>query len=423
MVRSGGGDYRDAVTRAGETDRPRWRATVHALVGLPVAAGIGAVLALVVIVWVAAVLSLIEDPGQPGVLLAVYVATALAGPVLLPWLVLGGGQLQRVRFRDALGVEIPAPPPVPGRWPLRLVRPWAMPAMWRELGYHLLAVVLGVGGGCLVAFGWAAPLLAYALSGRGWPTGLAAAVVALGLLTAVPPAARAVAAADRAAGRVLLGPSRGEALALEVATLARSRADVLAAADAERRRIERDLHDGAQQRLMSLAMNLGMARAALADEPGPARDVIEAAHEEALLALTELREFVRGLHPAVLDDRGLDAALSGIAARAPLPVRLRVDVGERCSPSIEAVAYFVVAEALTNVAKHAHAGRATVTAERRGDRLRLAVTDDGRGGAATGGTGTGLRGLAQRVGAAGGTLDIDSPPGGPTAITVDLPCE
>jgi signal transduction histidine kinase len=205
--------------------------------------------------------------------------------------------------------------------------------------------------------------------------------------------------------------------------LARSRAEVVAAADAERRRIERDLHDGAQRRLVSLAMQLGMARASLADAPEPVRQVIEQAHDEATEALAELRQLVRGLHPAVLDDRGLDAALSGIAANAPLPVRLRVDVPTRCSPAIEAVAYFVVSEALTNVAKHAGAGQAEVTVERRDDRLRVVVADDGRGGATLDGGGSGLRGLAQRAAAVDGTLTLDSPSGGPTAITVELPCE
>jgi signal transduction histidine kinase len=237
--------------------------------------------------------------------------------------------------------------------------------------------------------------------------------------------ASGVARLDEAAARALLGPSRSEELALRVEALARTRADIVAATDAERRRIERDLHDGAQQRLVSLAMNLGMARVKFADAPEPAREAIAAAHEEATQALTELRELVRGLHPAILDDRGLDPALSGIAARAPLPVYLHVDVAPRCSPSIEAVAYFVVSEALTNIAKHAHAHRAEVTAHRTGDRLRIVVTDDGQGGAVLDpvGAGSGLRGLAQRAAAVDGTLSIDSPPGGPTRITVELPCE
>jgi signal transduction histidine kinase len=176
-------------------------------------------------------------------------------------------------------------------------------------------------------------------------------------------------------------------------------------------------------------MHLGMARASLTDAPEPVRQVIEQAHDEATEALAELRQLVRGLHPAVLDDRGLDAALSGIAANAPLPVRLRVDVPARCAPGVEAVAYFVVSEALTNVAKHAAAGHAEVIVKRTGDRLRIVVSDNGRGGAtldgggtAANGGGTGLRGLAQRAAAVDGTLTVTSPPGGPTAITVELPC-
>ena len=238
---------------------------------------------------------------------------------------------------------------------------------------------------------------------------------------------------DAFAARTLLGPTRTEELAERVRSLARSRADIVAATDAERRRIERDLHDGAQQRLVSLAMNLGMARANLTEGSGPVRDAIEAAHNEAIQALAELHEFVRGLHPAVLNDRGLDAALSGIVARAPLPVRLRVAMAGRCSPSIEAIAYFVVAEALTNVAQHARANHAEVTVERTDDRLCIVVTDDGRGGArldtnegapaGDNGDGSGLRRLAQRIAAVDGALTVHRPPGGPTTLSVELACE
>ena len=211
---------------------------------------------------------------------------------------------------------------------------------------------------------------------------LIAVIVAAAVVFAAPPIARWVARTDETSARMLLGPSRSDELAMQVESLARNRSEIVAATDAERRRIERDLHDGAQQRLVSLAMNLGMARATLTDASEPVRRAIAEAHDEAVLALTELREFIRGLHPAVLNDRGLDAALSGIAAHAPLPVRLRVDVEPRCSASIEAVAYFVVSEALTNVAKYAHATRAEVTVTRIGDVLRIVVSDDGRGGAA-----------------------------------------
>jgi signal transduction histidine kinase len=164
-----------------------------------------------------------------------------------------------------------------------------------------------------------------------------------------------------------------------------------------------------------------MARSAVAEAPEPARRAVEDAHEEAKRALTELRGFIRGLHPAVLDDRGLDAALSGIAARAPLPVSVRVEVTGRCSPTVEAVAYFVVSEALTNVARHAQANRAEVVVEQVGDRLRVTVRDDGRGGASPD-HGSGLRGLAQRVASVDGTLRVESPAGGPTVIVAELPC-
>jgi signal transduction histidine kinase len=398
---------------------------------------VGAVLGALVLVSVAAVWSLVDWPVGGWGRALLYAAGALAGPLLLPWCARGFGALQRARFRAALGVDIPAPPaPAAGAWPLRPVRAWRAPSTWRQLGYHLLALVGGTFGGLLVAACWLAPLPAAAWvagllgdGGRVWLSLAGLAVSAVALLVA-PRVARAVARADEAAGRALLGPSRGEELELRVESLARSRAEIVAATDAERRRIERDLHDGAQRRLVSLAMQLGMARASLTDAPEPVRQVIEQAHDEATEALAELRQLVRGLHPAVLDDRGLDAALSGIAARAPLPVRLRVEAAGRCSPSIEAVAYFVVSEALTNVAKHAGAGSAEVTVERTGDRLRVVVSDDGRGGArldggpagGVDGAGTGLRGLAQRAAAVDGNLTVDSPPGGPTTITVELPC-
>jgi signal transduction histidine kinase len=436
-----GGVYREAMSWM-EKVRD-WRPTVHALAGLAAGALTAAVLGGLVLGWLAAILSLIDGPTGGWELAWFYVAVVLAGPVLALWAIHGLGALQRMRFRAVLGVEIAAPPRAVGSSLLqRPVRAWRAPATWRQLGYHLLAMISGTAGGLLVAACWTAPVLTYLVVRQGEGAGAAAglvravllaAIVAAAMLLVAPWMARSVAAADEAGGRALLGPSRSEELALRVETLARSRAEVVAATDAERRRIERDLHDGAQRRLVSLAMQLGMARASLGDDvPEPLRQVIEQAHDEATEALAELRQLVRGLHPAVLDDRGLDAALSGIAANAPVPVRLRVDAGARCAPAIEAVAYFVVSEALTNVAKHAGAGRAEVTVERTGDRLRVVVADDGRGGAtldsvggagaAANGGGTGLRGLAQRAAAVDGTLTVDSPPGGPTRITVELPC-
>jgi signal transduction histidine kinase len=434
MAAGRGGVYRERMTWR-NTARS-WRPTLHALTGLAAGVGVGAVLGGLVVIWLAAVWSLVDWPVGGWGLAVLYAAVALAGPALLLWGVRGFGALQRARFRAVLGVEIPPPPRgAAGSWALRPVRAWRAPATWRQLGYHLLALVGGTVGGLLVAACWSAPVLAVAWfagllgDGPGVLGGLTAALLSLAMLLAAPWVASGVARADEAAARVLLGPSRGEELAVRVETLARSRAEIVAATDAERRRIERDLHDGTQRRLVSLAMHLGMARASLTDAPEPVRQVIEQAHDEATEALAELRQLVRGLHPAVLDDRGLDAALSGIAANAPLPVRLRVDVATRCAPAVEAVAYFVVSEALTNVAKHADATHAEVSVERTGDRLHVVITDDGHGGATLSpagtppdGGGTGLRGLAQRAAAVDGTLTVESPPGGPTVITVELPC-
>jgi signal transduction histidine kinase len=167
-------------------------------------------------------------------------------------------------------------------------------------------------------------------------------------------------------------------------------------------------------------MNLGMARAQ-ASTTEEAQQAIAEAHEEAKAALAELRDLIRGLHPAVLEDRGLDAALSGVVARIPIPVRLTVDMARRPAAVIEAVAYFVVSEGLTNIVKHAQASQAEVIVQRAGDRLHVIITDDGVGGADPA-RGTGLDGLRKRAESVDGTFDISSPPGGPTLLTVDLPC-
>ena len=433
--------YRDVMSRADLTSRrvraavsalwsaPTRRATGNALAGLLVGAVGGIMLGGLALIWVAAVDSLIHWPVGGWAHAVLYIAVVLAGPVLALWAVQGLAALQRSRLRATLGLEIPAGRRAAERrpWP---VGPWLTAATWRQLGFHLLALVTGVIGGGLVAACWlaAAEAIGYVAAGHPPAAGAAAVAAAAGLLLAAPWLARQVTRADAASARALLGPGRSEELAQRVESLARSRAEIVAAADAERRRIERDLHDGAQQRLVSLAMNLGMARERFTGAPEPVRRAIADAHDEAVLALSELREFIRGLHPAVLNDRGLDAALSGLAARAPLPVRLRVDVQRPASPSVEAVAYFIVSEALTNVAKHAQAAQAEVTVTRDGDLLRIFVTDDGSGGAVPAGSdggeaGTGLRGLAQRAAAVDGTLTIDSPPGGPTVIAAELPCE
>jgi len=406
-----------------------WRATRSVLAACFVALLGGVLLGGLALIWGAAVVSLVEWPVGGWGHAVLYIAVVAAGPVLALWVVQGLTAVQRARLHATLGVTIPAGPRAERKpWP---VGPWLAAATWRQLGFQLLALVTGVGGGGLVAACWLAPLAAIGYLAAGHPPAAAAAAACLaaaGLLLAAPRLAQLVSGVDEASARALLGPSPRDELAQRVESLARSRSDLVAAADAERRRIERDLHDGAQQRLVSLAMNLGLTRERFASAPEPVRQAIAEAHDEAVLALTELREFIRGLHPAVLNDRGLNAALSGLAARAPLPVALHVDLARPASPSVEAVAYFIVSEALTNVVKHAQATRAEVTATRRGDLLRITVTDDGRGGAAAaaddgGAAGSGLRGLAQRAAAVDGTLAIDSPPGGPTVITAELPCE
>jgi signal transduction histidine kinase len=196
---------------------------------------------------------------------------------------------------------------------------------------------------------------------------------------------------------------------------------VVDSAETERRRIERDLHDGAQQRLVALAMNLGAARERLEDNPIRARELVTEAHDEAKAALKDLRDLVRGIHPVILEDRGLDAALSAVVARSPVPVSLQIDVAPRPSALVESMAYFVVAEALTNVARHSEATEAHVTILRAGDRLVVEVRDNGIGGA-TADNGTGLAGLRGRVAALDGTMDVISPSGGPTTLLVEVPC-
>jgi signal transduction histidine kinase len=243
----------------------------------------------------------------------------------------------------------------------------------------------------------------------------------LGLLLCVAAAwaTRGMAVAHAAVAQGLLGPSQAQ-LRARVAALQASRDRAVDSAEDERRRIERDLHDGAQQRLVALAMDLGMAKEKLRTDPQAATELVGEAHEEAKRALAELRNLARGIHPAVLADRGLDAAISALAARSPVPVGVEV-VTERLPGAVESTAYFVVAEALTNAAKHARAGEITVRIARRDALLVVEVTDDGDGGADPE-HGSGLRGLADRVAAIDGRLTVTSPAGGPTVVRAELPC-
>ncbi|MFF4341972.1 sensor histidine kinase [Kitasatospora sp. NPDC001540] len=348
--------------------------------------------------------------------------------------------VQRVRHRALLGVDVaPAEAdPAPWSWAVaarQVSRRLSSAQTWRRVGYHLLlgpllavaellvlaAAVAGLAAATAYGWAWAVP----APARRGW-LGYATQVpcytlAGLLLLAALPWLAGATARGESRAAAALLGPSRSQRLQRRVEHLAESRTGLIEAVDAERRRIERDLHDGTQQRLVSLAVNLGLVLATTPDLPAGARTALTEAHLEAKHAITELNDLVRGLHPAVLEDRGLDAALSGLAARLPLPVRLRVDLDERVPPRVESVAYFVVSEALANVTKHSEATRTEVTVEQVGSVLRVNVTDDGLGGADPS-AGTGLSGLAGRVGSVDGSFHVSSPVGGPTTVTAELPC-
>ncbi|MEU4425937.1 histidine kinase [Actinoplanes sp. NPDC024001] len=199
-----------------------------------------------------------------------------------------------------------------------------------------------------------------------------------------------------------------------------SRARVVEAGRRERRRLERDLHDGAQQRLIGLSMRLGVLEARLGEDPA-VRQAVTEAKQEVAASLSELRDIARGLYPAVLSGHGLAVALESVAAQAAVPVRLRIRVPQRPAEAVEVAAYYVVCEALTNIGRHAHATGASVDVARTGDTVHVEITDDGVGGADTD-RGTGLRGLADRVESLGGTLRVWSPAGGGTRVRAELPC-
>ena len=222
-------------------------------------------------------------------------------------------------------------------------------------------------------------------------------------------------------GRRLLAPSAGTDLSLRVAQLTATRAGALDAHAVELRRIERSLHDGTQNRLVAVTVLLGAARRALARNPADAEAILDRAQDAAEQALAELRTVARGILPPVLADRGLAGALTGLAGACGVPCRVDVQIAGRCAASVEATAYFVVAEALTNVTKHSGAGSAAVTVRRERDRLMLRIEDDGHGGADEGG-GSGLTCIRRRVEAYDGVLTMTSPPGGPTTMQVELPC-
>ncbi|MFI1734808.1 sensor histidine kinase [Streptomyces acidicola] len=343
----------------------------------------------------------------------VYVVTVLFTSVSLTVTVIGFpllsaallgarqlGKLERARARALLRVRVDEPSPLPMRGNGGFFsQVWLSvkdPVGWRTMLYEFMRLPWGI-----VTFAVTLTSL-FVL----WPV--------------LPYIARALTNADRAMVRGLLSPS--EELERRIAELESDRGVVVDTAAADLRRIERDLHDGAQARLVNLAMGLGLAKEKLLEGQNDEHvaAMVEEAHGEVKLALQELRDLARGIHPAVLTDRGLDAALSAVASRCTAPVKVTVDLETRPAAAIEGIAYFTVSELLQNISKHSGARSAAVDVWRADERLLVQVWDDGRGGAGLDG-GTGMAGLAERLGAVDGLFVIESPVGGPTTVTAELP--
>ncbi|MEW9547531.1 sensor histidine kinase [Nonomuraea sp. NPDC050783] len=362
-------------------------------------------------------------------LAVVWVGVPLAMATVLMWR--GGAMLERRVLRAAFGVRIADPYRRRPEGGVGAHIQWLVtdPATWKDLGYLLMLLPLGAVE-VAVSFGaWfatagllLAPLLHEvnaADGGRYLVEDHAATWVcaAFGLVMLVLTGylMRGMAWLHGTLATVLLGGG-------EEARLRASRARGVDAAEAERRRIERDLHDGAQQRLLSVAVDLGRAQAKFDSDPEEVRTLIVQAHAGTKAAIAELRNLARGIHPAILSDRGLDAALSGLAARAPVHVDVSVELAERPPAAVESIAYFTVAEALANMAKHAAATEASVSVFKDRGGVVVDVWDNGVGGALVV-PGGGLAGLADRAATIDGVLVVHSPLGGPTIVRAELPCE
>lgn len=379
-------------------------------------------LALTGVVYVAAMMYV------GGLLALTTVGLPLVAPLLQG--ARGLGSLHRWLVGQLLGEPIAAPErPGPSGGPLHWVRDrLSDTTAWRSVLYLLVRLPLALLTLAAAGATWvcgvvllALPITAATLMGEGWSLALAveSLVVAVALLWLAPWATRVTADVNRWLARSLLGaaPASPRLQALE-----RARGEVAADATTTLQRIERDLHDGTQARLVAIALSLAIADEALAvDETERARDRLGRARSQLAEATTELRQLTRGINPVALDG-GLAEALPTLAADAGIPTDVAVDLPERPSPVIERVVYFCVAELLSNAAKHSGADSAHVEVTTVPGRLRLRVSDQGRGGAVPG-AGSGLQGLRDRLAAVDGTLDISSPPGGPTVVTAKLPTD
>jgi signal transduction histidine kinase len=396
-----------------------------------------------------------------GLLVVMALALVLVGLPLLPEAVLvlrRFASLERWRAGRVLGVPIAERyTPLTGTLRERLRGVVSHSATYRDAVWLLVQAFVGLFVGLIVVAYWLAipillsvPFWWWAVSADEaynvvtllpWPT----APEGQGLLVnnilidswpralLVPPLLAAAAAAVLALvtpwlarsyarlARWVLSPSARTRLVERVEELTETRAGALDAHAAELRRIERDLHDGTQARLVTVAMRLGLAEKGVTKDPDKAVRLLREALEGTEEAMAELRQVVRSIYPPILSDRGLDGAVSALAAAAPVPVTAEVDPGGRLPAAVEAAVYFVIAEALANIAKHAQASHAWVRVHRQDDTLNVTVRDDGRGGADEQ-AGTGLAGIQRRVAASDGTYRLSSPPGGPTELTVELPC-
>ena len=353
-------------------------------------------------------------------------------------LVRGNARLERKRAAWAIGAPVgEAYRRRQGNWLRRLRVVAGDPQSWKDLAWLTVVGTLGFVASVVTITAWgtiagliALPAWYWSLPNDGVDFGLfradtlgeAFVGVDIGLV-AIPIAyviQRWMTEGLVRVSKTLLSPSREAALEARVGELAATRAGAVDAAAAELQRIERDLHDGAQARLVALALDLGMAEERFARDPEGARELVGEAREEAKRALAELRDLARGMRPSLLAERGLGPALTALAARSPIPAGVDLDVPEDLSQALENATWFVVSEALANAGKHSGAQRALVHVGRDGDRLVVEVVDDGKGGARA--DGDGLSGLRKRVAALDGTLSVTSPAGGPTSIRAELPC-
>ncbi|MFD3655331.1 sensor histidine kinase [Streptomyces sp. NPDC058620] len=314
------------------------------------------------------------------------------------------------------------------------------PATWRDLQWLLVDMTAG----CVVAvlaFGLMAyPVEGFVLAAGLWRvfqdstywyafvpvssqlTGLAAAALGVVLFAVGTRAAQPLLRVHFLMARSLLAPTHEQALAQRVDRLTETRHEAVDTAAAELRRIERDLHDGAQARLVAMGMNLGTIEALIEKDPAQAKKMLAMARESSAEALTELRDLVRGIHPPVLAERGLGDAVKALALRLPVRSEVTVELAGRAEAPVESAAYFAVGETLTNAVKHAGADRLWVDMHHAEGMLRISVTDNGQGGAVIG-SGSGLRGIERRLGTFDGVLAVSSPAGGPTMVTMEIPCE